>query len=454
MVSMKDSVIVDDCYVDLFRKYKDQYGNVAVEPNWVIPIDVEKAVWPEWSWGLPFGRYANDLRIPRVRRKIPKEIKQQLNDLGFAWKLSDIRKKSKVQAFQRYKELYNDSLSIPRNFVVPSDSKLWPKDAWGMALGRILFLAQTKTNKHSDIKSGLKKLGFQFPLNDILLGFRAYKRVTNSTDLEDDFVIPESEKYPQSTWNMRLGEMYKLLRNTTEDSYVRLRMRVMRHGFVVRNDHIAAKAFEVFKSIFKHLNVPNDFVIPSGSTEWPRVTWDLPLGIICEDLKHHRIFPLIRNKMNRLGFKYGPERLGDKLIMPNSMSEEELTKEVERITIRNEALWKHAKQSRIMKYLKKERITVKKARKIAITKRIEAKQKKLDAEELRFHRANKHLKKILTKRKDAAERKEIKRAKRRLLMKRDAEMKLRVKKLNKPIVPPKSRKLLKRKWHTSITNNI
>lgn len=435
LVPLSDLITIDEKFINLFKTYKETNGHMTVGPNYMVPNPDRTNTWPEWSFGFPLGRYAQGLRKEHIKREIEKPIMEELNNLGFIWKPGQHKTEYKVHAFQIYKELHNNSTEIPRGFVVPMNSAHWPKEAWGLPLGNILYFSQWRVGKYNHLKPGLKKLGFIFPSNNILEGFKAYKNAMNSTDLDDAFVVPHrARKFPEATWSMELGQMYKLLRNTTAEVYIRLRTKIKKLGYEVRNDYIALNAFATFKSHFKHFEIPEDFVVPSDTPEWPRITWGLPLGEIHQAVRKHQMFPLIKNKMKRMGYIYGKETLLAEIIDEvAAMSEEDVAKFEAHMTEEQKLLNKRRKRMKILKYLAKNKKLIKRAQELGSAKRKEIRKKAQTAEELRFERANNHLKKILLKRKGAKERKELKRAKRRVMMKEHEAMKLRVKNVKKPL---------------------
>lgn len=114
-----------------FKVYSRLNRNCEVPLEYVVPKSDD---WPQITWGLRLGEILHGIRSEGSY----KSIHEGLRELGVNFN----RKSSNKSRFDRiydglsaYKAV-NGDLRVPRKFVVPQDSKEYPKHTWGIQLGK------------------------------------------------------------------------------------------------------------------------------------------------------------------------------------------------------------------------------------------------------------------------------------------------------------------------------
>lgn len=184
------------------------------------------------------------------------ERRKVLDDLGFLWRLRASGSQKKMDgitfdqvlaALTTYRqEMQPDSgtLRIPANFVVP-DIDPWPENTRGLPLGSKIGTIRSKAylKANPGATEQLAKIGFEF----------------------DGKVAANDERY---------NRVYS--------------------------------ALVKYKELNGDLLVPQPFVIPENSSDWPEETWGLRLGARVNAIRSQGTFvktnPSRREELNELGF--------------------------------------------------------------------------------------------------------------------------------------------------------
>ena len=190
--------------------------------------------------------------------------RKMLDDMGFVWRLraasspkeNDVKGLSFDQlygalvAYRENMQEDNGPLSIPNNFVVP-DCDPWPDNSRGLPLGRKLASIRSKSflTANPGAKEKLKAIGFQLD------------------------------------------------------------------GKVAANDarfQLVYDALKRYKEIFGDLLVPQPFVVPENSKEWPEQTWGLRLGARVNAIRSQGTFvnsnPERKQLLDDLDFVWTPTK--------------------------------------------------------------------------------------------------------------------------------------------------
>ena len=192
------------------------------------------------------------------RRKI-------LQDLGFVWRLraaepiavEDVSFDQIYLALSTLRRLQpqKQPLTVPTSFVVP-DCDPWPESTRGLPLGKNLVTIRTKSflKNNPGAKEKLEALGFE------LDGKAPGKVAAHDT---------------------RFQNVYD--------------------------------ALVTYKDLYGDLLVPQPFVVPENTSEWPENTWGLRLGARVNAIRSQGTFvntnPDRRQQLDNLGFVWSPPQL-------------------------------------------------------------------------------------------------------------------------------------------------
>jgi hypothetical protein len=138
-------------------KYKELKGDMLVPQDYLIPWNES---YPEEMWGVGLGNSVAHIRSHGSFSAHKDELiaigfiySKQKNTFG--WDAIKI-------ALETYKILHGN-LSIPRLFIVPSDSADWPGVLSGLKLGYVLKGIRTNGN-YADHQKELAEMGVEWPL--------------------------------------------------------------------------------------------------------------------------------------------------------------------------------------------------------------------------------------------------------------------------------------------------
>ena len=185
----------------------------------------------EPAWGLKLGHRVAAIRSTGRYVQNNEQRRKVLDELGFLWRLrsrgsrgentrmDDITLEQVIAALSTYRnEIQPEpgSLRIPSNFIVPNCDP-WPENTRGLPLGSKIPVIRSKAylKANPGATEMLRKIGFEF----------------------DGKVAANDERY-----------------NKVYNALVR------------------------YKEIHGYLMVPQPFVVPEQSDEWPEETWGLRLG--------------------------------------------------------------------------------------------------------------------------------------------------------------------------------
>jgi len=211
-------------------------------------------------------------------------------------------------ALKRYKEIYGNYL-IAQNFVVPNDDDLWDKRYHNLTLGMIALNIRSGGNwlsKHEELLS----IGFTLDAynelrwkSQILPAFKRYREIYGDLYITILFVVPYDKDWPSDTHGIKLGEISFAIRQYSEwkDKHDELR----EIGFIFSNlreykwREKILPSLKVFKSIYNHFKVPNNFIVPEKQP-WPVLARGLNLGNVVRSINQGH-WKYKRNDMIEIG---------------------------------------------------------------------------------------------------------------------------------------------------------
>lgn len=288
-----------DAVVAAFQMYKAAYGDLKIPIRFVVP---DMPPWPKSAWGLELGQLVDDIRsmgkfIETNDSAVNSTRRQLLDRLGFAWSVlsegangagaedQPIQIDQIIAAVQAYQQNF-DSVDVPFNFVIP-DTEEWPEHTRGLPLGH--KLQSIKQMKNVFVREKFAALGVKFAemVDD------ESKQVAREPDSRHEDL--ESHTVPDITTleadALRLGETASANDIRFQKVYV---------------------ALATYKKLFGDLLVPQPFVVPKGSSEWPEETWGLRLGARVNAIRSQGTFvnnnPARKDLLDAVGFVWSPPK--------------------------------------------------------------------------------------------------------------------------------------------------
>ncbi|KDO25649.1 hypothetical protein SPRG_08948 [Saprolegnia parasitica CBS 223.65] len=220
-----------------------------------------------------------------AHRKLPPSMQSALDAMNFVSDLRELRWAQHLMALRAYKAISGD-LDVPADFVVPSNDAAWPRDVWGVKLGRVLSSLRAKITELPDARQRqLQSIGLLATYDswyDTLLALQVYKNLHGHMRVPRTFEVPtDSPEWPDDLWRMKLGMKVTYLRARAEKLDPAKRAQLDDLGFLWRGAvewDLLLEALTTYKSIFGHTRMPPYYTIPASDPQWPPELWHLPLG--------------------------------------------------------------------------------------------------------------------------------------------------------------------------------
>lgn len=129
--------------------------------------------------------------------------------------------------------------------------------------------------------------GYEFHKRALL----KYKELYGDIMVRHKFIIPWIDIWQEEMWGLKLGQLVCIqIRN--QEKYKEQKEDLIRIGFNYHRQKISAHGFEkirsallIFKQINNHTLVPNKYVIPEATAEWPEKYWGMKLHSVLQDIK-------------------------------------------------------------------------------------------------------------------------------------------------------------------------
>jgi hypothetical protein len=199
--------------IETYKRLHNITGLFSVPQGFIIPKDDPQ--WPVETWGMNLGSISINIRIGKSWKK----HRPELEELGFDFSPREASFKLILKAYETYKTVKGVTglFSVPQAFCVPKDDDQWPKESWGMNLGRISIQIRN-SNNWKKYRSQLEAIEFdyspqlmKFEFKHIFKAYETYKRLNNYTGLFSvtrRFKVPyDDDNWPEETWGMNLGSI-------------------------------------------------------------------------------------------------------------------------------------------------------------------------------------------------------------------------------------------------------
>lgn len=297
------------------QRYKELYLNMIVPTKFIIPQDSEE--WPEAVRGVRLGGL-----VMGIRRGARKHMHEELLGMGFnfnsqlsgkVWSNENLKR-----ALLLYKDLHGTML-VPKAFIVPRGSDIWPDTLWDMTLGNIVAEIREGVNRVA-MRAELESIGFDyttvrthrmFSFEEFKLALLTYKRLHGNMLVARRFTVPENNHdWPEELWKMQFGDIVSRVRRGKR--FFENRKELESIGFDydayklrVYGDEEVTVALVRYKELYGINPITTDFQIPDNCDNWPEITWGMRLAFIVSEIRYGNRTEL-RGIIENLGFRYHP----------------------------------------------------------------------------------------------------------------------------------------------------
>lgn len=286
-----------------FQMYKAAYGNLKIPQRFVVP---NMKPWPKVAWGMRLGKVVQNIRSTGKYIQQNRERRRALENLGFIWQVRAQKQPTAAasatleqvyKALSVYADLHNGNINVPLAFVVPT-TEPWPESVKELPLGRQLvsFLPKALEEPEND----------EWKLKFAQLGFPTTALSSSSSS---------ATATSTSTWSSSFDNDDEPLGNANDNNKWNVNSSDISGQVMSANDFRFQKvyaALEAYKRIHGDLLVPQPFVVPKKSPDWPPDTWGLRLGARVNAIRSQGTFvnknPERKQLLDDMGFAWNPPR--------------------------------------------------------------------------------------------------------------------------------------------------
>lgn len=300
----------------VLTEFKKLYGHLDIPVTYVIGSN-PKIRWPKHLKGFELGRYAKYIRHNMISKAFAPEIHKKLVDLGFATETGTFNHRPNLASLIIYKSIFGH-LNIPTSYQIGQDEHAdkWPVGLLGRRLGDYAQGIRRALKRNifpPEVVQQLRDMQFPFSGTYPTVQFevlQAYKAVHGDLLVPHNYVVPSDAQWPAQYHGMKLGEYVQNVRRQLRDGdYIteteeKLRQMGMKDSIRAEKEECTPLACEVFVKKYGHGIVNNKFIVPSGDSSWPRVTWGLRLGDTLMRLRHRKEVTPLRTQLEKLGISF------------------------------------------------------------------------------------------------------------------------------------------------------
>jgi hypothetical protein len=133
---------------------------IKVPRDFIVP---RSSPWPEECWGCKLGTKVCSTRAKKIHAST--ECVARLDEINFVWDPAQRAAELFLTTLKSFKEV-NGHLNIPKSYVIPHGSVIYPKESWGMKIGlktsNFIYRGDYPTYKDKIEEIGLSsvKMGF------------------------------------------------------------------------------------------------------------------------------------------------------------------------------------------------------------------------------------------------------------------------------------------------------
>ena len=295
-----------DQIIESISIFKKLYKDIRIPLKFEVPAENP---WPYHLHGLRLGKRLEKILSTTEFFEQSEKVKK-LEDLGFKPDPTSLVDEWDVilDALKRYYAIHGD-LRVPVKFVVPDEGD-WPRLSRGLKLGlRVASIrsAGRYIKENQERKSQLDELGFEWRVREhthkqqmdednfdkIYEALKLYKHIFGEIEfIPVNFVVPQSEEWPETLWNLKLGLHFQSIRENEKYFFnnddkklklselgIEMNKKSDRASYTKKRFDMVYDALVIYKKLYDDLLVPQAFCVPFGNTAWPEELWGLKLGV-------------------------------------------------------------------------------------------------------------------------------------------------------------------------------
>ena len=312
------------------ERYNELYGDMLVPIKFIIPDECDE--WSEEMWGMLLGKIVNATRAGNSHVR----MRDDLSEMGFDfYKQKELKNASHHLivnlALQSYKEKHGN-VFVPKDFIIPSDNIEWPRQTWGLKLGKlnrkILFGTKYLTEKKE-----LRYLGYDYSSQRLVrsngvkfvkVAIERYFQLFGDVHVPTLFKVPdENPEWPESVWGMKLGLIVEAmsLDKTTKGVLKGLLKELQSMGYNfskvanyskprLYSEELVKAAILRYHEINGNLTMTKHYCIEDESIEYPKEMWKMPLGHIVHRMRIKGDREKLKEELENMGIMLTRAEIG------------------------------------------------------------------------------------------------------------------------------------------------
>lgn len=277
-----------------FKMYKAAYGNLKVPLRFVVPA------LPPWPGSLFTPKTIHALLFAIVVSGL--DFSPQLVLVFFPFNIVIVEKAWNLKLGQRVA-------------AIRTTGKYVHDEKRRKILDDMGFVWRIRATKSSTKDKDVSGISFDQIYSALATYKEQIQKGSGPLSVPPSFVVPDCEPWPENTRGLPLGKKLSTIRSkaflaSNPGAKEKLKaIGLQLDGKVAANDarfQMVYDALKRYKEIYGDLLVPQPFVVPENSQEWPENTWGLRLGARVNAIRSQGTFvsanPERKELLNDLGF--------------------------------------------------------------------------------------------------------------------------------------------------------
>lgn len=217
LVARELSVLFDSWthVMKAFKNFQQIQGHPFVPMSFVVPCDDN---WPSKLHGTKLGSAVKVLRRNKKIGKLKASVVTEWDEAGFVWNVFEWKSNLLMSLLGVYNQ-QNGHVRVPKEFIVPARCP-WPKDGWGLRLGKkVDYLRTKKESLSEDQTKELNKIGFVWSVTDyrweeeIIVALRVFYEQHGHIQVPSRFIVPANAPWPEKSWETKLGKQLENIKD-------------------------------------------------------------------------------------------------------------------------------------------------------------------------------------------------------------------------------------------------
>jgi hypothetical protein len=178
--------------IENFEKYKERHETLHLLEN------QDSRPHDDLLENYSIVKTLHEVRCGKI--SLSMEQKQKLQELGISVNIRDYQFECFILGLQQYILKNNGKLSIPREFIIPSNSD-WPLQTWGMKLGQKVYDARAgRIFKSYEQRKRLGNIGFIWKPGEkavhlLVSALETFRSIHGHLNVPKHYIIPENSIY-------------------------------------------------------------------------------------------------------------------------------------------------------------------------------------------------------------------------------------------------------------------